>query len=591
MTVISARRVLLAVAVSVCCMRSAAYAATPVFADSVTPNCHGRGVAGVSCFTSIQAAVNHAGPPPAVVNVFQGNYFEDVVLNNMGSAIGGSPGDITLQTVNAAGLPAPGTATVEGVQSAIGLSGAFNASVTIDGFILTSQVNAAINLFNITGDVEIANVSVKQGGFNGIVVGGIATSVDIHDTTALQNSGIGIDVFVRGPVMLRSVLTNGNGSRGIAVTTLHEVTIETATSSGNSGFGADISAGAAVMIRKLTASNNAFGAGVDTPGSITIEDSVANGNNGGDGFDLTSGGAITVYDSTADRNKVDGLDATASEGITVTRTSASGNGADGMNLFAVLGPTLQHVWVNDNQDDGIVITTPQTVAIDDASASRNKGHGINISAGQSITIGNSAADGNAGSGIKISSGTDLSIDPTSASGNHLNGVDAVLDGHATVGSLSASDNGGFGFTIQTVEGLSLSASNLLRNATGLRLAGPERASFAVHCNNIAQNTSAGLESETLATTNAENDWWGAPTGPQHPSNPGGTGDAVIDGANGGVGTVDFRPFLFGPFQNVGVCGGRISQAPAMDTAGLAVCGLALFALGYGVLARRRCAAR
>ena len=59
-----------------------------------------------------------------------------------------------------------------------------------------------------------------------------------------------------------------------------------------------------------------------------------------------------------------------------------------------------------------------------------------------------------------------------------------------------------------------------------------------------------------------------------------------DKGNVGAGTVDFKPFLRGPFQNVGTCGGRISQAPLLDGTGLAACAIALFALGYAVLERR-----
>jgi hypothetical protein len=44
---------------------------------------------------------------------------------------------------------------------------------------------------------------------------------------------------------------------------------------------------------------------------------------------------------------------------------------------------------------------------------------------------------------------------------------------------------------------------------------------------------------------AEDNWWGSPTGPTHPSNPGGTGDIVAD--NGPLpGGIDFEPFLTTP---------------------------------------------
>src|SRR5262249_45827382 len=158
----------------------------------------------------------------------------------------------------------------------------------------------------------------------------------------------------------------------------------------------------------------------------------------------------------------------------------------------------------------------------------------------------------------------VTIDPTSASRNQVDGVDLSIGGHATITAPAATRNTGFCVTITTPDGLSLGRSNLLRHASGLRPPGPRPPTFPVPRSNTAQNTSAGLDSETTASSDAENNWWGSNSGPQHPSNPGGTGNPVIDAANGGAGTVDFKPFLRGPFQNVGTCGGRISQAPLLD---------------------------
>jgi hypothetical protein len=60
-------------------------------------------------------------------------------------------------------------------------------------------------------------------------------------------------------------------------------------------------------------------------------------------------------------------------------------------------------------------------------------------------------------------------------------------------------------------------------------------------NNIFGHATAGLDVDPSAytgTLNAENNWWGSATGPTSASNPGGTGDAIIDPD----GVVDFTPF-------------------------------------------------
>ncbi|MBA2495337.1 MAG: right-handed parallel beta-helix repeat-containing protein, partial [Acidobacteria bacterium] len=64
----------------------------------------------------------------------------------------------------------------------------------------------------------------------------------------------------------------------------------------------------------------------------------------------------------------------------------------------------------------------------------------------------------------------------------------------------------------------------------------------INNNNIQGNLAAGLEVSVIGytgTINAENNYWGSPTGPTIASNPGGTGDKIIDPNN----MVDYMPFL------------------------------------------------
>ena len=90
-------------------------------------------------------------------------------------------------------------------------------------------------------------------------------------------------------------------------------------------------------------------------------------------------------------------------------------------------------------------------------------------------------------------------------------------------------------------------SNVLRNGVrGIRVDDPfaigPNSNITAHLNCIAGNVVAGLEASAggyTGTLNAENNWWGSTTGPTIASNPGGTGDAIID-PNG---VVDYTPFL------------------------------------------------
>jgi hypothetical protein len=63
----------------------------------------------------------------------------------------------------------------------------------------------------------------------------------------------------------------------------------------------------------------------------------------------------------------------------------------------------------------------------------------------------------------------------------------------------------------------------------------------VNQNNIFGNA-IGARYLGAETINAELNWWGSPTGPTHPTNPGGMGDSIVDDGNG----IDFMPFRTTP---------------------------------------------
>jgi len=117
-----------------------------------------------------------------------------------------------------------------------------------------------------------------------------------------------------------------------------------------------------------------------------------------------------------------------------------------------------------------------------------------------------------------------------------------ITGNVSIGSTSSA-------TIRLFGGdsnVTINGNTLFNGVRGIRVDDP----FAVginsgikaHFNCIDGNTVAGLQVDSgghLGTLNAENNWWGSANGPTHPSNPGGTGDAIIDPD----GVVDFIPFL------------------------------------------------
>jgi len=89
--------------------------------------------------------------------------------------------------------------------------------------------------------------------------------------------------------------------------------------------------------------------------------------------------------------------------------------------------------------------------------------------------------------------------------------------------------------------LTLSKTRLFDNGTGAQ-ATPQGSLFMSAPNflpNWFEGNGVGVENQASATAPAESNYWGDPSGPTTPQNPGGTGDRI-------TGPVDFQPFLTAP---------------------------------------------
>ena len=119
-------------------------------------------------------------------------------------------------------------------------------------------------------------------------------------------------------------------------------------------------------------------------------------------------------------------------------------------------------------------------------------------------------------------------------------TNTTISGNKSVGSTSSGAIRLFGGNSNIVI-----TSNILRNGVrGIRVDNlfATNSGVVAHNNCIQGNTVAGLEVGTLGhggPLNAESNWWGSASGPTIASNPGGTGDAIIDPD----GVVDYSPFL------------------------------------------------
>ncbi len=253
-------------------------AASRVFVHPTDPTCAGMGTAGADCFTTIQEAIQNAGPPPAEVLVFPGSYAESVDLSGMGSAVSSSPGTVSIISVNAAGAPTPGVAMVNPLEgpAIFNSEEPFAGTIEIDGLSVTSPDEDGID-FEVDGDVVIAHVAANGAALDGV------------------------DVDASGNVTIRDSIANGNGDDGFSATGV-DIAITNSTANNNAGEGFDWGdvEGAVVADRLTAIGNGATGVGIDSRDvgdvdSITFQNSWIQGNDQGfDLADLAPAGTFSV---------------------------------------------------------------------------------------------------------------------------------------------------------------------------------------------------------------------------------------------------------------------------------------------------------
>ena len=194
-------------------------------------------------YCKIQDAVTDAKPGDTVhVYPRTGAYNESVNLSSMSTQV-----DLTLITVNAAGVPTPGTVQVhyEGPDAEIRTQTAFNGDVTIDGFIVYSDASGIDVEVEGAGSVDrnlvIRNVTATGTGNNGIEAeadGDVTISnCEANDNTHGNGNGI-IVKDTGGNVTIVNCRASGNSDRGIWVSNVYgTVTIGNCTANANTSAG------------------------------------------------------------------------------------------------------------------------------------------------------------------------------------------------------------------------------------------------------------------------------------------------------------------------------------------------------------------
>jgi hypothetical protein len=520
------------------------YGATPVFVD-------GTGVCGgnAPCFTTIQAGVNNAGPAPAVVNVFPGTYAESVDLGLMGSAIAGAPGAITIRTVSTAGTPTPGTAMVvpasgPGFWSSVS---PYPGDVELDGFTVRSPDDDGINPATVMGNVTLRNIVSDGNASDGFSAGISGGNVEIYDSSFSDNMDNGISFGTATDVIFDRVIADRNNGSGAS-------------------FGL---ANGVVRVTRSRFSGNTDGSGLSfgTAAEVTFERVTADGNSDfGASFGIANGVVRAVDSSFDDNTDGSGLSFGTATEVTFERVTADRNDGSGAS-FGIA--------------NGVVH------ASDSSFTGNTDGSGLSFSTAVEVVFLNVTADGNNGSGASfgLNDGVVRAASSSFSGNTDGSGLSFATCRRFDALRLTVSNNSEGGLSVGAVAA-NVSASRFEGNSqAGIGLSVlPGDGEIVLTCNDIAGNGDGLTVAGAAGDVQAPRNFWGDPSGPTHPSNPGGSGDTIQDGANGGAGNVVFVPFLSVSASQAESCATK--GVPALDARALAALVLALLFFPARRLARR-----
>lgn len=614
-----------------CYPGSSAFAATPVFADP-SQTC-----AGLSpCYATIQEAVDNAGPAPAEVGIFPGTYAESVDLSSMGSNItGGGPGNITIQALDATGQPATDGVQIDpdapgGPGTGAGLiSGevsSFEGDITLRGVSVTSPDTFAVGI-QTTGNLTVEDVAVQDAAASGLA-GLAAGDVTLTRVEARMNGEAGIfSASLSGNLTATDLEAFENVDEGI-VLGAETLVVQGAEASANQ-TGARLIACISADVSNVTTNVNQENGMVIIYGPDDCEDPPEFTGHGSwsdsEGLELPDRMPLSLTGTPAGTVNASNLvsvgNANAGIGIVSSTGEAQITDAGTIdNLFGML--VISRVVVLDDietigNESGMVILADDAL-ITRVNASQNQpippdpttgGVGLSVTARLAV-LDNIQADDNSLAGLALGAPEDGSIPDYTVIGSQFDGnatgiltqpsvsMDVILDGIALTDNPDAGvlmlDLGAASFSNLAVSGskigmdlfvnglLSIETAEMQTNITGIVLGLAQGGQARINCSNFFDNRTAGIELAQGANLPATANYWDDPSGPTHPGNPGGTGDLVIDSANGGAGIVDYSGFLGEP-ASAADCPQRIPESvpvPTMSRGGLVVLAIALMMMGW-----------
>ena len=563
---------------------------TQVYADPAL-SCAGL----TPCYASIQEAVANAGPAPAEIGIFPGTYAESVDLNDMGSAISESPGELSLQALDSTGQPADDGVIVDpdasggpGTGTAMFAGGVdpFPANLAIRGLEFRSPDNSGLGAI-VAGDVVLEDFTAWQTPNSGVFIIAtgavsaargmvslndqglfiVADQATVVDVQAERNSAIGIGVQTSTSLQASQLEATLNefGLFLVGCDT-HEMNLDNLSAGNNSSHG--IVTLSEAQCNPPLSSTFAATQGWDFDAlrdPVSAQRGVATGtinaqaiqsvNNGGGGWGVFDVGEINIDSLLATGNS--GLGHFVSEASSYTLTQALLSGNESGAFIVAETVWLEQVTADNHTGfhpdtlffgSGLVVVSnlAHLVAI---GASNNNSIGLILSglpeaALASFDLVDGSFEENLLGTTTLSSDTplDISFNQVIANANTNGGIFLGDLAVAELRNLTVT-NQPIGLAFRVDGELLVETSDIADNQFGINVTAGAASNATIRCSNIRNNIDEGLTLFDGDALDARNNFWGDASGPTHPDHPNGTGDSVADGATGESGDVDYLPFL------------------------------------------------
>lgn len=478
-----------------------------------------------------------------------------------------------IQSVSVTGNEAEGVLIADGGTTATFSNGSY-----------TNNAGIGISLASLSGALSATNVVASNNGNDGLHATTIGSASLSGGTYNNNQGGYGIRlVTVTGAVTASGVTASSNQANvargaGFSVETAASFTDTNGTYSSNNDDGLQVIDVAGNVTLTGTTANNNNADGLSVGDGFHAQDG-ADANNHAIGGNLlirgatftSSGGQVRgafvdrIVGSVTFQNNgitINTITGNRAEGVLIqdggtsasfTNGTYSFNGSRGIDVSSLSTTlSLTHVTVNNNGDDGLqAVAIAGAITVNGDTFNNNGMDGMDFENSDSpnVTVTGTTVDNNFCIGIDLWDSTPPlnAIGTISGSTITRNSLGINVDGYANDTSLSAATitnstisnntktnclsskgNGGIGIN---AEGGCVIATldTITSNTTGAQSSDAD-VFMQLTCNNISGNTLYGVANVTgNPTVDAIFNFWGNATGPTHPTNPGGTGDAVTDG--------------------------------------------------------------